>query len=225
MPYTTTDGNGSFAPAQGVGPIYLPVNDTDVDFVAYYPYTANLTDGVYTVDVSDQSDQSAIDLIAAGTQTANRINNTVAFNFEHKLSKIVFTFRAGDGMTDADLAGMTVRLTGQQKTATFNVTNPESTVSVIEGLPATLTLNTSADGTSAEGILLPSNNFDGMMLHLILADGISVFDWMLNESQNATRFEAGKKYVYTITVNRTRLEKTANITDWTSGNDEGGEQG
>ena len=222
VPYATASGNGSFAPVSA--PIYLPVNDSEVDFVAYYPYTATLTDGVYAVDVTDQSNQAAIDLMAAGTQTADRINNDVAFNFEHKLSKIDITFKAGDGMTDTELAGMTVQLTGQQTAATLDVTQPESTVSVTTGNVATLTLNTTADGKSAEGIVLPSENCASMALHLVLADGSSFFDWNLYESK-AKSFEAGKKYVYAITVNKTRLDVTATITDWAPGNGEDGDQG
>ena len=222
VPYATADGDGNFAPVSA--PIFLPVNDTEVDFVAYYPYTTTLADGIYTVDVTDQSDQAAIDLMTAGTQTADRINNKVAFNFVHKLSKIYITFKPGDDMTDADLAGMKVQLTGQQTAATFNVTNPEGAVSVTTGLPATLTLNTSADGKSSEGIVLPSGNLDGMTIHLDLADKGSFFNWDLINSR-ADKFEAGKKYVYTITVNKTKLSVTATITDWAAGNGEGGEQG
>ncbi len=222
VPYTTTNGDGNFAP--DAGPIYLPTDGTSVDFVAYYPYTASLTDGVYTVDVSSQSNQSAIDFMASGTQTADRINPEVVFNFEHKLSKLYITFRAGDGMAAADLAGMTVQLTGQQPKATYDVTQPDGAVNVGTDNPVTLTLNTAADGTSAEGIVLPSNNYDSMVLHLVLANNAGFFNWNLYESE-AESFEAGKKYVYAITVNSTRLDVTASITDWTPGNGEGGEQG
>ena len=222
VPYTTTNGDGNFAP--DAGPIYLPTDGTSVDFVAYYPYTASLTDGVYTVDVSSQSNQSAIDFMASGTQTADRINPEVVFNFEHKLSKIDITFKAGDGMAAADLAGMTVQLTGQQPKATYDVTQPDGTVNVGTDNPVTLTLNTAADGMSAEGIVLPSNNYDSMVLHLVLANNAGFFNWNLYESE-AESFEAGKKYVYTITLNKTRLDVTASITDWTPGNGEGGEQG
>ena len=222
VPYATANGDGSFAPVSA--PIYLPVNGSGVDFVAYYPYTGTLTDGVYTVDVTDQSDQAAIDLMASGTQTADRINPEVVFNFEHKLSKIDITFKAGDGMAAADLAGMTVQLTGQQPKATYDVTQPDGTVNVGTDNPVTLTLNTAADGMSAEGIVLPSNNYDSMVLHLVLANNAGFFNWNLYESE-AESFEAGKKYVYTITLNKTRLDVTASITDWTPGNGEGGEQG
>ena len=222
--YVTVTGDGTFAPAQDEVPIYLPIDGTAVDFVAYYPYTKTLADGVYTVDVTDQSIQKNIDLMAAGVETTNRVSHSVAFNFEHKLSKIYLTFKAGEDMTTADLAGMTVQLTGQQTKATFDVTQPESEVSVTAGNPVTLNLKTSAEGTSAEGIVLPSDDFNAMTLHLVLANNAGYFNWDLNGSE-AEKFEAGKKYVYDITVNKTRLSVTSSITDWTPGNGEDGESG
>ena len=113
IPYTTASGGttGSFAPVGTT--IYLPTDGTERDFMAYYPYTAGLTDGIYTVDVSDQSSQKAIDLMAAATQTADRTNPNVAFNFTHKLCKLELTLKPGSGMTGTELAGLTVELTGQ----------------------------------------------------------------------------------------------------------------
>ena len=56
--YVTTGGDGAFTPDGTT--IYLPTDGSSLDFVAYYPYTATaMTDGVYTVNVTDQSDQSA----------------------------------------------------------------------------------------------------------------------------------------------------------------------
>ena len=63
--YVTTGGNGTFTPDGTT--IYLPVDGSSLDFVAYYPHTTDLENGIYTVDVEDQSDQSTIDLMAAGT--------------------------------------------------------------------------------------------------------------------------------------------------------------
>ena len=163
--------------------------------------------------------------MAASKLSANRIKNTVAFNFKHKLSKVVFNFKAGDAMEESELAGMTVQLTNQQSKATFDVTQSDGEVVVSPDSPIDITLLTDANGKSAEGIVLPSANFDNMTLHLELADGSSFFNWDLKNSQNADKFEAGKKYVYDITVNRSGLGVTATITDWTPGNGENGEQG
>ena len=220
--YVTTGGDGAFTPDGTT--IYLPTDGSSLDFVAYYPHTTDLENGIYTVDVEDQSDLSTIDLMAAGMQTANRINNTVTFNFEHKLSKIVLTFKPGDGMALSELTGMKVQLTNQQTLATFDMTQPDGEVVVGTNTPATLTLNTTDDGMSSEGIVLPSANFDSMTLHLELEDGGSFFNWDLNNSK-ADKFEAGKKYVYDITVNKSRLDVTATIEDWAPGNGENGEQG
>ena len=214
--YVTTGGDGSFTPDGTT--IYLPTDGSSLDFVAYYPYTANLTGTTYTVDVSNQNSQKDIDLMAAGTQAADRTDPTVAFNFEHKLSKIVLTFDNGDGMLLSELAGMKVQLTNQQTLATFDVTQPDGEVVVGTNTPATL------DGTSSEGIVLPNEDIDNMTLRLELADGSSIFEWSLANSK-AEKFEAGKKYVYDITVNRSGLGVTATIADWESGNGENGESG
>ena len=220
--YVTTGGDGSFTPDGTT--IYLPTDGSSLDFVAYYPYTANLTGTTYTVDVSNQNSQKDIDLMAAGTQAADRTDPTVAFNFEHKLSKIVLTFDNGDGMLLSELAGMKVQLTNQQTLATFDVTQPDGEVVVGTNTPVTLELKTNEEGTSAEGIVLPSANFDNMTLQLELTSGES-FNWDLSQSQSANNFEAGHKYVYNITVNRSGLGVTSDITDWDPGNGEGGESG
>ena len=186
--YVTTGGDGTFTPDGTT--IYLPTDGSSLDFVAYYPHTTDLENGIYTVDVEDQSDQSTIDLMAAGTQTVDRTDPTVTFNFEHKLSKIVLTFKPGDGIALSELAGMTVQLTNQQPKATFDVTQPDGEVVVGTNTPATLTLNTTDDGMSSEGIVLPSANFDGMTLHLELADGSSFFNWDLNPPPSRTGYLA-----------------------------------
>ena len=59
--YVTTGGNGTFTPDGTT--IYLPTDGSSLDFLAYYPYTTTaMTDGVYIVNVTDQSDLSASDV-------------------------------------------------------------------------------------------------------------------------------------------------------------------
>ena len=92
------DEIGIFGFTQGDAPTQaytLPTDDSYLDFVAYYPHTTSLTaDGIYAVDVTNQTIQKDIDLMAASKLSANRSKNTVAFNFKHKLSKVVFSFKA-----------------------------------------------------------------------------------------------------------------------------------
>lgn len=218
--YTTASGDGAFAPSGTT--IYLPTDGSSLGFVAYYPYVALADNKTYTVDVTDQSNQAAIDLMAAAGRTADRTSPAVAFNFVHKLSKVEIALNPGAGMTAGELAGITVELTNQQPKATFDVTVP--TMSVMpdtDAAPVDITLHTADDGRSSEGILLPNDGYSGMALKITLSDGKSGFTWPLSESKESDKFEAGNKYLYTITVNKTALEVTATITDWTPGNGDG----
>lgn len=223
IPYITqtSDADVTFAPVGTT--IYLPTNGDTRNFVAYYPYK-QLTGDVYAVNVTDQISQKDIDLMAAGTQTADRTDPTVAFNFVHKLSKVEITLQPGSGMTDDDLKGLTVALTGQQTAGTFDVTQPASAVTVTTGTATPITLLTNSEGSFAEGIVLPSDDYTGMSLEITLADGESVFTWPLSSATESSKFEAGKKYSYTINVNKTEISVTATITDWEPGNN-GGESG
>ena len=213
IPYITqtSGGNGTFAPDGTT--IYLPTNGDARDIVAYYPYK-QLSGDEYKVDVTDQSSQKDIDLMAASTQTADRTDPTVEFSFVHKLSKVEITLQPGSGMTDDDLKGLTVALTGQQTAGTFDAT----------GTATPITLLTNAEGSFAEGIVLPSDDYNGMSLKITLADGESVFTWPLSNATKSQKFEAGKKYLYTINVNKAEISVTATITDWEQGNN-GGESG
>ena len=84
---------------------------------------------------------------------------------------------------------MTVQLTGQKTAATFDVTQPDGTVSITDpDQSVTLTLKANAEGTFAEGIVLPSDDYGGMTLHLILADG-GFFNWTLNRRLLQLDFE------------------------------------
>ena len=129
--------NGSFTATEGQT-LYFPVDGSQRDFVAYYPYRETLAEGnVYTVNVSRQTPQKDIDLMgAAKVEGKDKLNPKVAFVFTHKLVKLDITLRAdGVSLTDDKLAGTTVSLGNQQTAATYNVvTGGEATVTA--GTPA-----------------------------------------------------------------------------------------
>ncbi len=74
-------------------------------------------------------------------------------------------------------------------------------------------------GTKAEAIILPSDNFDEMSLIFKLKDN-GHFIWPV-QSDFATHFEAGKKYKFNVTLNKTEIGVTSEIVDWISGNGTG----
>ncbi len=224
--YTTPDNGTSaaFTAADEKETVYLPVDGTTRDFIAYYPYQQGLTadQPVYAINLADQSNLPAIDLMVAEKVTGkSRTDYTAPFVFTHRLSKVVMDIRPGVGLTAADLAGLTASISGQPVTGTFNVlTGTDAAASTSE--PATIALQTAADGRSAQGIVFPSTDYSGMALkfHTVAAGD---YTWPLTGSTMAQRFEAGKKYLYTITVNKTNLSVSASISDWIPGNATGDE--
>ena len=132
--YVTTAGNGEFTPAGVEQTIYFPLNaDEKVDFIAYYPQI-DLTDDIYKVDVSDQKNPADIDLLRSDNATGkDKSTNTVDLNFFHRLSRVEVELTAGEGVSDAELAGMGITLSKQPVKADFNVLQNTLTAGQDEG--------------------------------------------------------------------------------------------
>lgn len=222
--YTTPTGNGSFSPATTPTDqtIYFPITGK-TDFVAYYPWqsiTKNAANKyLYTVDVSSQATQQNIDLMAADKVSGKDKDHTaVAFEFTHKLVKISLTeIKNGD-----ELTGLTVKLTGQQTHATYDVvTGGEVAVNTSEA-KTDIALLVAADSKSAEAIVLPAASTAGMELVFTLTNG-NTYRWALSNATQSSAFAAAHKYSYKITISKKGLSVTSTITDWVSGNGAGEE--
>lgn len=226
IPYKTGAGDGKFAPSGTA--IYFPIDGSNVDFRAWYPYQ-NVAEE-WTADLTDQSSQAALDLMTAhaksntepGGTAYNKNQPKVKLNFSHRLTKLVLNITGGNGVGTDELAGLKVEITRQWKTALYD---PDIDGIGFDEASADITLLTAADGKSAEAILFPDDLTHkaltvGRQLVFTLTTG-EVFYWNI---PNEKSFNAGEKNIYTISINRTGLEVTSEITDWTAGND-GGETG
>ncbi|MFK2114523.1 fimbrillin family protein [Bacteroides fragilis] len=226
--YTTesTGTSGSFSAAGGQT-IYFPVDGSQRDFIAYYPYRTQLTDNLYAVDVSNQAVQKDIDLMGAEKVTGKTKNDpAVAFEFQHKLVKLYLTIKPDDVSLFADdMEGLEIDITNQKTKATYDVVagGPVS-VNTEDNTPTSVRLLTDADGTSSEGIVLPNATTEGMQFVFRLKNG-PAFTWDIRKAQLSQSFKAGSKYVYTISIGLTGIEVTSSIEDWTPGNGDGGETG
>lgn len=222
VPYVVASagtGGKAFAPVSEV--IYLPTDGGKRDFIAYYPYSADkVTEGVYSIDLTEQDPQKDIDFMLAEKVTdKSRTDANVSFQFAHKLVKIVMDIKPGDGVTADDLKNIAVSLTGQPTVGTFDVLNGQNVTATSTDKKA-ISLLADANGTHAEGIVFPNVDYSGMSF-VFTTLAIGNYEWALSQSAKATQFEAGKKYLYTITVNKTEINVTASITDWLPGNGSG----
>lgn len=224
---TATGESGTFTAADGQA-IYFPVDGSQRDFTAYYPYRTPLANGnLYAVNIKEQAVQKDIDLMGAGKVTGKTKNDpAVAFEFQHKLVKLYLTIKPdGTSLFADDLKGLEIDITNQKTQATYDVVAGGSvTVNADDNTPAAVTLLTNADGTSSEGIVLPNTTTESMQFVFRLKDA-TVFTWDIHKAEKSKLFEAGNKYVYTISIGKTGIEVASTVKDWTPGNGAGGETG
>lgn len=215
----TADNRQYLSGAAGASAGFTPVSDTEtvyfpvvgnVDFYAYYPYGATggkVVDYRYAVNVADQSEQEDIDFMYADKVTGkNKNDKSVQLHFRHMLSKVVMQVEPGAGLSEADLAGLTVKVKGRTTDAQFDLS--AGTLGVASG-SADIAMKTTEAGKKYEAILLP-------------ADGSCEFEFDLNNGHDlpftwtkTDGFVAGTKYNYTkVVLNRTEAEVSGTIEDW-----------
>lgn len=229
--YTTekTGTSGTFK-ADAANTIYFPINGDTRDFTAYYPHRETIANGIYPVDVTTQDPQKAVDLMGAAKVTEKNKNNAdVAFEFAHKLVKLAMTIKPdGTSLTAEDMKNLKVEITNQPVKGTYDVvkggdvtiTAPETPDKAVD-----IELLTNADGTAAEGIVLPNTSTEGMYLRFTLKGIDTPFTWEIHSAKLSLEYKAGMKYTYKITVTKTNVNVTSTVTDWTPGNGKEGETG
>lgn len=183
-----------------------------VDFVAYYPYTASVTENKVAVDVKDQTKPEAIDLLYSNNATnVTASANAVNLGFKHQLATVRLNISA-QGI--ASTAGLTATLKGSKTAGSFNLA--DGSLAVTDASAADIAFTVNAAGTQADAIVLPQN-----------AAGVKV-QFTLNGKTieaalpaSATTWTAGNRYAVTVNLKGESTGEVyvnfgqATITDWT----------
>lgn len=208
----TTEGNGNFS-GDGSEVINYPATGS-VDFIAYYPYTANLSGTTLPVSVATQTNLAAIDVLYSNNATGlTKTSGTANLTFAHKLAKVELNVKAGNGV--ADVNGLSVAYKNVNTTASLDLAT--GTLSGAAA-PKDVTAKTTAKAPAqfVEAILIPGD-YSSTKVVFTLASG--TFTWTLPAS---TTLDANKKYTYDITLqttstgNEVAVTGTGTITDWTN---------
>lgn len=226
--YTTqASGTSGIFTADAAHTVYFPINGDARDFTAYYPHRETIANGIYRVDVTTQTSQKDLDLMGAVKVTGKTKNDpAVAFEFQHKLVKLFLTINPdGKSLTAADMEGLKVEITNQPVLATYDVVKGGNVSVTAPDGPVDIELSANAGGTSAEGIVLPNASTEDMYLRFTLKDMDEPFTWNIHSAEKSKLFQAGSKYVYTITLSKTGIAVTSTVKNWAYGNGEGGESG
>lgn len=147
--------NGTLTAAPGNG-IYLPESGS-VDFIAYYPYTTSVSGNKLAVNVSDQSNPAAIDLIYSnGTKgVAATTSTTIKLGFTHQLTKVTLNVTK-DGTIET-LNGLGVNIKGISTEGEFNLADGTLTATAgTNNKDVAMYIDAQGTTATATAIILPT---------------------------------------------------------------------
>lgn len=211
--YVTHTGESSFVPINVANDVKFPYDGSSVDFISYYPYGTVNSKFEYSIDISDQTDQSAIDFVYSdNAKLLNKNSGTVGLTFTRQLTKIVVKINTIDA---SSLSAVNVTLIGSNTKGKFSLVDKSITASTKKNIP----MKVSSDGITAEAILFPLENLDGLQFEITNGDYGYRYD--LIEATNIQRFEAGYKYTYKLTLDtRMPINVSATVSPWVDGAEE-----
>lgn len=209
--------NGTLTAAPGNG-IYLPESG-NVDFIAYYPYTTSVSGNKLAVNVSDQSNPAAIDLIYSnGTKgVAATTSTTIKLGFTHQLTKV--TLNVTKDETIETLNGLGVNIKGISTEGEFNLADGTLTATAgTNNKDVAMYIDAQGTTATATAIILPTAastdqtslnltfNLNGQSFTHTISDA-SIFEKGTNVSFNAKLSINNGKPVVTV--------GNATINNWT----------
>lgn len=158
--YTTENGDGIFTPVGHEEVILTPSERVDV--LAYYPHQEVGADYALNIDVSDQSNLPAIDLLYSDNAKGLSAQHSVAnLNFTHQLSQIQVTVQAENGV---DLTGLKVTIGEVFTKATFNLAAGK--ITTLSDQKSTLVMHHDSDNKNSvvrRAILLPGQSLKDLV--------------------------------------------------------------
>lgn len=229
--------NGTLTAAPGNG-IYLPESG-NVDFIAYYPYTTSVSGNKRAVNVSDQSNPAAIDLIYSnGTKgVAATTATTISLGFTHQLTKV--TLNVTKDETIETLNGLGVNIKGISTEGEFNLADGTLTATAgTNNKDVAMYIDAQGTTATATAIILPTAastdqtslnltfNLNGQSFTHTISDA-SIFEKGTNVSFNAKLSINNGKPVVTVgnaTINNWTEKPGGDINvDFDGGTQPGGE--
>lgn len=208
---------GYFAPPVGDAPIYFPQDGSKTNLIVYFPYSENLTENRFPMDVSSQNNASPFNFLYSNNcKGVGKDNNKVAMELRPVLSQVVLDLVPGDGVTKEYLEEATAILKGIDSKAQFNLLSGQ-----FENLEAkkNITMQASETANSDTAQVIPTASIEDIQLYVSLPKMNREYTWELSEK--LTELKQGYRYICTATISLDKIsvETTEEpIADWTDGN-------
>lgn len=187
-----TSGNGSFSVESGSTEVPTPDKDNIKDFIAYYPYKESKLieeQFTYQIDLSDQSNFDAIDLLYSDNLTNYDGSEFPILRFNHYLSRLTLKI---EGVGE-DLAGATVKILGIQAQGELNLI---SKALIVDTKKSTITPNYSISNGQIDLklLVLPTGKTQSFQVEVTPKNGKS-YKWRVKEDW---KWLPGETYKYVI---------------------------
>ena len=183
--YVNRSEDGGVADFDSESPIYLPMSGT-ANLYAYYPYTGDAKLGAYNIDVRNQTNIPAIDLMTAQVMGVEPSEGVQTMNFSHRLSLVNIKLDADASFDQADIENSTAKIEGLHTQASYSISTSTITLDAesVESLALSRAIN-----KKIEAIVVPQNCDDAEIIFTI---GGKEFVATLPIDS----FESGKQYSF-----------------------------
>lgn len=190
----------------GGEPMYYPADGTEVDIVAYHPYSANTRASGYQIafDLSDQKKVKADDFIYSNEGKSLSMNSgSYELQLKPVLTRIVMNLVPGNGISEKELATAVVALKGVHTTASFDLLEgtflPTGDAQEVTFLPT--------DGTTHQAVLFPGEVTSGMKLNArITRENGTTLNMEIPLKQSLTQSQGNVEYEIALKVTPEGLE-------------------
>ena len=203
----TTKGNGNFS-STGDDILNHPAKG-QVDFIAYYPFSAAVSKNSVEINVADQKNQAKIDVMYSdNARGLNKKSGTAKLEFSHMLSKVEILVKAGTGI--ANLTGLKAGLTSIPTKSLLDLATGKINQGSTE-VNVDAKVSVQKADQLVEAILIPGN-YEGKKIVFSIAN--DNYTWTIPAN---TKLESGKRYAYSVTLlgsKAVKLEGNATITNW-----------
>ena len=197
-------------------------NSTHADFYLYYPYTSSVT-SIEAMPYSVKANQSQLSdykssvlMIGKAIGVAPKLS-PVRIEAKQVMSLITINLVVGNGFNHASLAAAKVSVK-------VNTLKTKATANLAPGA-----LTAIGDDTDIIPFKVANNSYKAIVVPQAVGEGnlitvnVDGRNFDLPKTTNFRGFEAGKKYIFNVTLSRDTSGVNVNITKWEDdGNDYGG---
>ncbi len=186
-------------------PPFYPLDNTNVDIVAYSPYEAGST-FVVQEDQSNNDNYMASDLLFASKSNQEKTTDAVPLQFEHKMAKVVVNAIASAASGVSKIQA--IRLQNVKRQVNFDTETGSVSNAITYGSTTVNIVNDGNTTIAAGAAVIPAQTISGTLLTVVTDIGTATY------TIDSKTFSAGKVYRLDIRVGRTSIGGTTAITNW-----------